>query len=709
MRPVELVLSKLPSARRVKENEWKAKCPAHRDGTPSLTVSVGEGGRALVHCFGNCSKEAIVSAMGLTMRDLMPTVEQTTAFNPTRAGHTPRSHLQVVKATPVESSAAVADEPQGKPVWKETARYDYTDAMGAVVFTVVRRHDERTGKKSFFQVQPNGVTGLTGIAARPLYHLPAVRAAVASGAPVLLVEGEKDVHTAEQLGWVATTNCGGSGGWKPEYAAALSGADVVILPDNDGPGREWAAKVATSVVDVAKLVRCVALPGLPEKGDLTDWVERGGTATALHGLVARAKPWVAGDPIPEAVERSRFALIRADALQQLPPLRWLVDGVLPSDGLAALVGPSGKGKTFLTIGLAGAVATGQSWLGCATGDAAPVLYIAAEGTAGLKQRVAAWVSFHKAPADLPVYFICETVNLMTVEDVAHVTAAISAMPVPPALVVVDTLHRAMVGGDENSAKDVGIVVQHADAIRRFCGCTVLVVHHNKKDADVERGSTALRGACDAMLMLRDDEDSRTLICEKQKDGDNFAPITLEFVPHAGSLVVRPFRAGRAKERTADPLNLTINERQALSALIEADTGDGMTATEWQKTSGVVERTFHRVNGALMRANLVQKLSPGRRFRVTYAGRQALETAMTTATGTATKTGETAMALPKLKNSPEYRGGAPFRGAHTPLSYGENGTMAGGSGGRSGKDRSAGPDGPPSWVTEWRDYEQDGAA
>ena len=699
-RPIERVLGKLPSAQK-RGDGWVAKCPGHRDRMPSLKIDLAPDGKVLLHCHAGCPTTQVVAGMGLELGDLMP--DDVPAFSPHRAGHVGATR----PVGGIVGNTALKLEPTSEPTparaWPVTKKYPYVDADGQPVFEVWRMEAPDGSGKKFTQVQPDGTYGLKGIGRRPLYRLPAVLTAVQHGKPILLVEGEKDVDTAEQLGWVATTNCGGASAWKPEYVEVLTNADVVLVPDNDDAGRKWAQVVAESLVGFAKRVRIVALPMVPAKGDLTDWVALGGTDKALGGLIVKAPAWRPGDPIPEQERPSRFRVYRADELVALPPASWLVQDMLPCDALAALVGPSGKGKTFLTLGLACAVSTGTPWLGHEVGPSGPVLYIAAEGTAGLRQRVQAWVQTHQAPADLPLYFICETVNFLENGDVAEVLRAMAALPAPPRLVVVDTLHRAMPGGDENSAKDVGLVITHADQLRRECGCTVLIVHHAKKDADVERGSTALRGACDTLLMLRDDEGVRALHCEKQKDAQDFPPLSLVFTEAHGSMVVDAAAPGADQERVADPMHLRPNERLALAALDDAGVGAGLSSTEWEKSAGVASRSFYRVKAALIRAELVQESGRGGKFLVSAAGKHALRYCQVTAKVTANS----------LPNTSSFDTKTP-RGDHPPLKGGVNPPLVGvqggsavGSGSKSNttRTRTRSPL-PPEWVTEPREFSED---
>jgi putative DNA primase/helicase len=107
---------------------------------------------------------------------------------------------------------------------------------------------------------------------------------------IYLTEGEKDVHTLESWGLVASCNPGGSGSSKlygewPEY---FRGRHIVIIPDNDAPGHKHAGAVAAAVLSVAASVRIVELPGLPAKGDVTDWRDAGGTLERLNELIEAA-------------------------------------------------------------------------------------------------------------------------------------------------------------------------------------------------------------------------------------------------------------------------------------------------------------------------------------------------------------------------------------------------------------------------------------
>ena len=116
---------------------------------------------------------------------------------------------------------------------------------------------------------------------------------------VYIVEGERDVESLAKIGIVATTNSGGAGKWRAAHAAHFKGAKVVILPDNDDPGRKHAKEVAASLIGIAESVRILELPDLSAKGaDVSDWLAAGGTAEELWALVEKAStpPIAAKEP-----------------------------------------------------------------------------------------------------------------------------------------------------------------------------------------------------------------------------------------------------------------------------------------------------------------------------------------------------------------------------------------------------------------------------
>jgi putative DNA primase/helicase len=249
------VLSKFQGVKR-SGNSWQARCPAHDDGTASLCIDVGDDGRILLCCQAKCSTEAVISRVGLTMHDLFPPRESQ-----------PRGHI--------------------------VAQYDYRDEGSTLLYQACRKQP-----KGFIQRKPEGdgwSYKLNGVR-RVLYRLPELIAA-GTVAMVFVAEGEKDVDRLRGLGLVATCNAGGAGKWRPEYNEHLRGLHVVILPDNDKPGRDHAHHVAWSLQGIATSVKVLELPGLPAKGDVSDWLDAGGTVEQLQELVTATSEWVDDSPL----------------------------------------------------------------------------------------------------------------------------------------------------------------------------------------------------------------------------------------------------------------------------------------------------------------------------------------------------------------------------------------------------------------------------
>jgi Protein of unknown function (DUF3987) len=202
---------------------------------------------------------------------------------------------------------------------KIVATYDYTDEGGNLLYQALRLEPGDDGaSKTFRQRRPNGrgtwIYDLKGVR-RVLYRLPELLKY--DDRAVFIVEGERDVETLRKLGLVATTNAMGAGKWHNEYADYLKGRQVIILPDNDEPGRNHGKQVAESLVGVAASIKVVELPGLPPKGDVSDWLALpGNDKTKLLELADKAKfyqperpdAWKEPIPLNETQDAKPFPL-----------------------------------------------------------------------------------------------------------------------------------------------------------------------------------------------------------------------------------------------------------------------------------------------------------------------------------------------------------------------------------------------------------------
>ncbi len=227
----------------------------------------------------------------------------------------------------------------------------------------------------------------------------------------------------------------------------------------------------------------------------------------------------------------RYRLASAEDLAGLPPMRWLVRGVLPKQGLAAVYGPPGSGKTFLVLDLAAAVAEGARWFGYSV-KPTPVVYVGLEGEGGLSQRVQAWAQHHhKAlPADLK-FVVAQPFDLLEDDDLTELAQAISASCGPGALIVIDTLNRAAPGADENASEDMGRIIAAAKRLQAAVAGLVLLVHHAGKDTTKGmRGHSSLLAAIDTAIEVSRQGSGRQWKLAKAKDAADTDALSFELEP-----------------------------------------------------------------------------------------------------------------------------------------------------------------------------------
>lgn len=219
--------------------------------------------------------------------------------------------------------------------------------------------------------------------------------------------------------------------------------------------------------------------------------------------------------LPLVADASRYWLLSGSQLAALPSPRWLIKGVLPERGIVALYGPSGSGKSFLVLDAAIAAAEGRRWFGYRSATC-PVVYLALEGEAGFKNRVAAWEQEHgHALPDNFKFLLQQPFQLTTAQDVTDLLAVLPRS----ALVIIDTLNRAAATSDENSSKDMGEILAAAKAIQDGTSGLVLIVHHTGKDASRgARGHSSFFAALDGAIEVERDGERRSWSIAKSRDG-----------------------------------------------------------------------------------------------------------------------------------------------------------------------------------------------
>lgn len=303
-----------------------------------------------------------------------------------------------------------------------------------------------------------------------------------------------------------------------------------------------------------------------------------------EGLRLATPPHPADDAADDEQNQSdrlalRDQLLTIDQLASLPPPRPLIEGVLDLDNTSVMYGRRGAYKSFVTLDQALSVASGIPWHGHAT-TRGVALIVVAEGVSGVYQRINAWLQQHPdADPGGRLLVLPEPVNLLSPSQVGEFAEL--AVDIEAILVFVDTLARCMYGGDENSAKDVGMAVAALDHVRRRSGAHVGAVHHAGKDAKAgARGSSALEAAADTVLEITSSDQLVTVRTTKQKNRAETSPILLKAEPFAGSIVLGP--AGTAADE------ITSKVRAALVALDEIAGGDGAAMTAWVEAAADVD-------------------------------------------------------------------------------------------------------------------------
>ena len=316
---------------------------------------------------------------------------------------------------------------------------------------------------------------------------------------------------------------------------------------------------------------------------------------------------LSASPPTRAQQRRRFRLLSIRDLRALPAPEWLIPGVLVAGELAMCYGPPASYKSFVSLGMAMAVATGTPWMGRPTKQG-PVIYVAAEGAGGYTARVLAWAESAGMDSDetdrTPVHLVTEPVQLHRNDDVAGFLAEVQAKGLRPALVVFDTLSRCFAGGDENSAQTVSTLVEAIDDMRRATGAAVLLVHHSRKDGSAERGSGAFLGAVHTMIRAQRGDGTLTIHCVKMKDAAEFQPMTFRICEVGDSIVLEPTSAAPVARV------LTDHERRCLDALPERE---GISHGTWKaqaEGAGVPGGSFNKLRKKLLAERLVEQDAAG---------------------------------------------------------------------------------------------------
>lgn len=296
----------------------------------------------------------------------------------------------------------------------------------------------------------------------------------------------------------------------------------------------------------------------------------------------------------------RSRLLDVAGLRRIAAPVPIVEGLLYRNSLAWLAGKPGHGKSFVAVDLACCVGTGTDWHGHRV-IRGKVLYLIAEGAAGLGRRVEAWSVRNGRPVE-QVLFLPVPVQLLQGVDVAAFTQLLGDLR--PDLAILDTQARVTVGAEENSARDMGLFVDALETVRRSSGACILTVHHDARNGENLRGSTAIEGAATTILRAAKDGQLVTITNPKQKDGPEQAPLALVMTPLGDSAIL-------SHEAVGIDLQTRSSEDRILTVLWDSFGTDGASKTELREAADLPKTTYYRAVNELLRRGLINEHKQGR--------------------------------------------------------------------------------------------------
>jgi len=522
--PVQNLLDRLEGVKPAGPDKWTARCPAHDDAHASLSISRGDGGRALVHCHAGCALSAILGVLSMHASDLFQQQAPAAHRSTTRTGKTARRfHL------PCLAAKTLAQQVGGTLAgWWPYFSTDDAEALTILRFDLPRI-DPDTGKveKTFRPLHP--VSGGWAVGDPP-GPLPLYRQAALDGARrVYVLEGEKCVDKAAGIGLVATTSAHGAESAKKTDWTPLAGLDVVVSRDADRSGLDYVDDVATILtrLDPPARVKVLLLPGLPPKGDIVDYLDAHDAQDSetlrrqIEALADAAPEWkpTADAPLPDADECQPILVCLADV--KAVPVKWLWPGRIPLGRITLLVGRAGEGKSFLATDLAARITTGTPW---PDGSACPigsVIIISVEDDPGdtIRPRLDAHL------ADVLKVHLLSAVRhagkdgkpfevMFTLRDLDALETALKTHP-DCKLVMIDPIG-SFIGGTTDAHRDneVRSVLAPVAALAAKYGPAVLVIAHRRKSGgtyadDLALGSRAFTGLARAVWHLSRDPNDKT--------------------------------------------------------------------------------------------------------------------------------------------------------------------------------------------------------
>jgi hypothetical protein len=467
----------LPQLDAIGEDEYRALCPFHNDTHPSLSINTRKG---QYHCHG-CGKE------GDSFR----------FYGELNGLDTRRDFGKILRG--ISNDFGIKN---GNGKSRIAKVYSYADESGMEVFQVCRMEP-----KSFRQRYRNGsgkwTWSLKGVR-RVLYRLPEIIKAD----EILIVEGEEDVDNLVKRGFTATTSPMGAKKWRDEYSEFLRGKRVVLIPDNDQPGREHMVQVGSSVDGIASSIKWLELPDLPTGGDVSDflakYIDPTEAAERLAIMVDNAKAY---HPPKHLSQDDAVMDIGVFCSMEVAARAEYLSPWLKEDSIGLISGWRGTGKTFMAMGILDAVSAGTDFGPWGCEKSAPVLFLDGEMPVQDIQERVHDLGINVPNRASPYYIYSDAWANQNGLPRAHLGSDAWRKRMKRALIskkvklwVIDNLASLAPGLDENKKQDWDPINQWLLELR-FAGIATLMLHHVNKDGG-QRGTSAREDNLDTSILLK---------------------------------------------------------------------------------------------------------------------------------------------------------------------------------------------------------------
>ncbi len=466
----------------------QAACPFHDDHNPSMSISKKDG---LFHCHA-CGEQGSLFDFFARKNNL----DARKDFN------------KVIMGIAEQFGISETERPAKTPA-KVVARYDYQTTDESLAYQI-----ERLQPKSFRIRRPDGDSwayNRQGLELIP-YRLPDILKAD----EIIIVEGEKDVDNLHALGFVATCNPFGAGKWPEDFGKYFTGKSVIIIPDNDSAGRDHARKVSANIKGKARSLKLLELPGLPEKGDISDLIAQIGDADAaaerLAILIDGAPEYLDQQPEQPKPEAPAIQVINAADWLKLEPAKpdQILDDTFDLGDKVAIIGSSKMRKSFFLLQMLISIAAGRSFLAWDIPKPRRVLHVQLEiqprhyHARIIRMARALGIGPENLGDRLQIINgrglgLAGEKGINQIRDIAK--------EIKPEIISLDPLYK-IATGIENAAEDLKVILSIFDALAEETGAAIAYVHHDAKGAPGDRdirdrgaGSNVLGRDYDACITL----------------------------------------------------------------------------------------------------------------------------------------------------------------------------------------------------------------